>query len=115
MTRRVLIAGLFGCVLMSGCTMPASRTKEVERSVDEYEIVGIRPPKHFYLDLKNVKTGEVHKQVYVSKHYNEHRKLSVGMKITITRTLWEYSDGSQRWSFNNTEIKEACDKLVQQQ
>ena len=101
--------GLMSLVL-TGCAMGPRPVDVKETKTEEFEIVGINPPKHFYLDLKNVRTGEVH-HVYVSKHYNNHRKITIGMKLTLTQTWWNYDDGSVRSRFDNTEIRKELDKL----
>lgn len=45
-----------------------------------YEIVKINQPKHFYVDVRDVETGNVYKHQYVSKHCNAWRKLQIGSR-----------------------------------
>ncbi len=76
MLNRIIL--VFAFLILSGCDRPVY--EETARYRNTYEVIGIDPPKHFYLDLKNVKTGIVHRQVYVSKHCNNWRKLKIGSK-----------------------------------
>lgn len=104
----LIILGFVGVILMSGC-FQAKRIREVKQTKDEYEIVNIDHANNFCIDLKNLRTGQTHKNVHVSNS----NEVSLGMKVSITNTLWEYNDGSQEWSFNPNEIKEAFEKLKQ--
>lgn len=52
-----------------------------------YSVTKIYRPKHFYVDLKDIKSGKVHKKVYISKHCNEWRKLKLvvnGVLLILT-------------------------------
>lgn len=44
-------------------------------SVGRYKVTGWNPPKHVYVDLENVKTGQGHPGLYVSKHCGTSPKL----------------------------------------
>jgi hypothetical protein len=88
---------LLGLLLVASCKEPEPRryTKSVQ---DEYEVTEVNPPKHFYVTLKNLRTGEVYKHEYVSKHCNTWRETAyVGKRVLLYRVSWmeegkEYTD-----------------------
>lgn len=57
-----------------------------------YSVTKIYPPKHFYVDLKDLKSGRVHKKVYISKHCNEWRKLKIGSQWSLTEVDYKRGD-----------------------
>ena len=60
-----LILFLFLLIGFSSCV---PKPKEIIwKKTEQFIIVGINPPKHFYLDLKRVSDGEVFNSVYISK------------------------------------------------
>lgn len=42
-----------------------------------FQLVGVDPAKHFYVDLKDAETGATDTRVYVSKHCNSWRQTAV--------------------------------------
>lgn len=63
----------------------------------EYELLSLDPPKHFYIYLQDVKTKKIYSHVYVSKHCNNYRNLTIGKVYTLKRVYWtiegkEYAD-----------------------
>lgn len=62
---------IFGLITIAVALMSAVtyRTKfvEIDRSHRDYEIINIDPPKRFYIDIKDVETGETFTGLYVSK------------------------------------------------
>lgn len=63
---------------------PESRLINSETKM--YEITHVDPPKHVYVDLKDVESGHIHSRVHVSKHFNNWReKLIAGRKLKLTR------------------------------
>ena len=100
-------------VLMSSIALIACTPETYEETAryrNTYEIIGINPPKHFYLDLKNVKTGVVHKHVYVSKHCNDWRKLKIGSRWDLTEV--DYKRG-ERYGTKILNMSSICDALRQ--
>lgn len=90
----VLLCGIYSC-------KPIPREILWEKTED-YIIVGINPPKHFYLDLKRVSDGKIFTRVYVSKHCND-MCISIGDKISVT--YGKYKRGDQVWEeFDNYQI-----------
>jgi hypothetical protein len=75
-------------VFLAGCSCRATHKVVVESGFDEFRITGIDQPKHYYVDIVNVRTEEDQKHVYVSKHFNDWRKLPVG---TVFKMEWEKS------------------------
>jgi hypothetical protein len=57
---------------------------------EDYIIVNIRPPKHFYLDLQRVSDGKIFSEVYISKHCND---MCISVGDTITATYGKYKQG----------------------
>lgn len=75
-------------------------------SPEDFMIIGINPPKHFYLDLKRVRDGMVFTHVYVSKHCNDwERCIYIGS--IIPAVLGKYKQGDSVWyDFDNLAIYE---------
>lgn len=57
----------------------------IETKMVEVEMLDIDPPKHVYIDLRDLSTGIVWKREYVSKHFNDWRKLEKGKPFLATR------------------------------
>lgn len=57
----------------------------------KYEIIGIKRPKHFQLDLKEVETGTLYDKVSVSKHCNNWRKIPLNSIYTFNEIKYKYS------------------------
>ena len=77
--------GLYSC---------APQPKEIIwEKTEQFIIVGINPPKHFYLDLKRVSDGEVFTSVYISKHCGGWRNcISEGDTINVTYGKYKRGD-----------------------
>ena len=74
-------------------TVLGTKYEQIGSYSTAYEIVKVNPPKHVYVDVKNLDTGTIYRGVYVSKHFNDYReKLRVGRKVVLRRILWEYTD-----------------------
>jgi hypothetical protein len=61
---------------------PARRT-DGPVEVQRYMLVDWNPPKHFYVTLKNMKTGFVAENVYVSKHCNAASSLQRNVEYNL--------------------------------
>jgi hypothetical protein len=87
------------CCLFS-CTPTPKET--IWSKTEDFIIVKINPPKHFYLDLKRVGDGKIFTEVYISKHCND-MCISVGDRITAT--YGKYKRGEYIWEeFDNYKI-----------
>ena len=56
--------------------------------VRQYQLMGYNPPKHFYVTLRDTKTDQVYKNVYVSKHCNHHRNNTLLDNYSLSITVW---------------------------
>lgn len=84
------IASLTAIVLgLAACGEPEV---ELSRSEQVYEVMAINPPKHFYVDLKNIKTGVVNEHVYISKHCNVWKQLPLHSRWVLTEVEYQRGD-----------------------
>ena len=58
-----------------------------------FEVTDINPPKRFYVDLKDVETGQTFQSVYVSKRCSTWRRVTIGSTWTLPVTTYTYEDG----------------------
>ena len=93
----ILVMGLFMCC--------EPREVLYVNSPEDFVIIGINPPKHFYLDLKRVRDGRVFTHVYVSKHCNAWRSIRIG--DVIPAVVGKYKQGDDVWyDFDNSAIRD---------
>lgn len=78
----------------------------VKAEVRRYELLDYDPPKHFYVELRDVKTNQVYQRVYVSKHCNEYRKLEIHGEYNLQVQVHE-QEGKQWLVFTNL-AQELC-------
>ena len=71
--------------MLAACT-PAQKISEETRA---YTLLDYNPPKRFYVDLKDNKTGEVFKNIYVSKRCSNHKNLQIGATYDLTRVTYQ--------------------------
>lgn len=57
----------------------------------KYEIVGIKKPIFFQLDLKDVKTGNLYYKVSVSTNCNNWEKIPLNSKYTFNEIKYKFS------------------------
>lgn len=71
--------------------------------VRQYILVSWNPPKHFYVTLKDVVTGQVYESVYVSKHCNAVGQLrrSDLYSLRVTSYFWSNTPDTPRITFHN--------------
>jgi hypothetical protein len=85
---------LFLSILLGFSSCAPKPKQIIWEKTEEFKIVRINPPKHFYLDLQRVSDGEVFKSVYISKRCG-------GMCIqegdVITVTYGKYKRGDDEW------------------
>lgn len=60
--------------------------KPLHSQIERFTLLGYRPPKHFYVDLKSTVDGRVYEHAYVSKHCNKHRDNKIGDEFNIPTT-----------------------------
>lgn len=78
------------CIVDSGC--------------DEFQVWVSSRPKHFYVGLLNTRNGYSYRRIYVSKHFNEYKKISNTTKIKLH---WEHKlldNNKISAKFNSQEI-----------
>lgn len=61
----------------------------ISRSIKQYEVVRIDPPKHFFVDLKDIETGFVYKRQKVAKRCGSWRNLRIGSTWTFTEVTYK--------------------------
>lgn len=84
----------FCTALLTGCGGIIERPVHVKTEIRTYEILDVDPPKHVYVDLKDIETGQRHNRVFVSKHFNNWReKLIIGRKVQVRRSTYKDSKG----------------------
>lgn len=66
----------------------------------KYVLTGLNQPKHFYVDLVEVDTWEKYHHVYVSKHCNSWRELTLGDTLTLKRCHYR-NGGNDIYEFDN--------------
>lgn len=62
---------LFFLILLGFSSCSPKPKQTIWEKTEEFKIVKINPPKHFYLDLQRVSDGVVFKNVYISKRCGE--------------------------------------------
>ena len=79
---------------------PPTRT-ELGTELRRYRLDDWTPPKHFYVDLTDLTTGEKHSRIYVSKHCNNASSLRRGEEYNILLRKYELSNqpGVVRYEF----------------
>lgn len=61
-------------------------------TVERFILVGMNPPKHFYVSLKHETSGLVYERQYVSKHCNNYQDNKVGASYNLKTQKWYYKD-----------------------
>lgn len=90
----IILMGLLAIIIFSVfvySTFKRGSYEVVSNTKKEYEIVGIKRPKHFQLDLKDVETGTLYDKVSVSKHCNNWRKIPLNSIYTFNEIKYKYS------------------------
>lgn len=88
-----VVMGLFICAISSIFiyTIFFQGSKVVlENHRQQYEIIDIRPPKHFMISLKNTDTGQIFPDVYVSKHCSNWNTFKKGQILTFEEVTYKY-------------------------
>lgn len=95
-------------LFLSGCDS-IEPAKEISREYRQYEMLYLDQPKHVYIDIKDVKTGQVWKRLYVSKHCNSWREIPSGSIWGFELVTYEKKDGSQYQVIDN--YKDICSRV----
>lgn len=82
----------------------------LDKHEQKYEVIGIKPPKHFQLDLRNIDTGEISKSVYISKHCMKWKNLKMGTIVTLEEETYKYEKKSEVRKTINPNYK-LCESL----
>lgn len=80
MKKLLLVLGI--ALFLTGCI--GEDYVVVKKRIKQYEVVGIDPPKRFFVDLRDIETGHVYKHERVSKRCSNWRKLRLGSTWTFT-------------------------------
>jgi hypothetical protein len=102
----ISIFGLFGHTIWSTqrrIKEDALHIKLEKSEVRSFELVAVNPPKHFYVDIKDMVTGRTHRHVYVSKHCNNWVKTAVVGKVyrIVTETYLDDRTGERKVVYKN--------------
>ncbi len=103
--KKIFLVTALAAVTLGACD--GIIVREVSRHKQTYTLIGIDPPKHFYIDVIT-DDGEVHKHVYVSKHCNTWRSLQIGQKLELDNVL--YRRGGDMWRQVRASYDAVCPK-----
>ena len=79
-------------IFVLGACQPAPPKNVIKDEFREYEIVHIDRPKHFWVNLKDTRTGQVFKREGRRKHCTAWRNWSIGDRIQV-RTQYYKNEG----------------------
>lgn len=107
MLSKTLKASLILAVsFLSACDTPEKITSVQHK----YEVIGIDPPKRFYIDLKNVETGEIFRSIYISKRCSYWQNLKMNSVWTFDELTYHYKDPSKNYRKVSVD-RNFCQKL----
>lgn len=74
------------------------------------------PPKHFRISYKDLENGKIHTNQYISKHFDNWRKLQTG-QIFYTRRckahkVGKYAD-EKEWWYEYPNLREDLEKIIE--
>lgn len=96
-----LLAILIG---LGGC----DQGKVVEVKEKKYLLVGINPPKHFAINLRDIETGRITGELSVSKRCSAWRKARIHEVLAFKEITREYEDSRRTIAVY---VKDFCDTL----
>lgn len=105
--KRLLFLALL-VIGLTGCDLAALKTNVVDRKAKQYVLVGINPPKRFYVTLRDIETGRIIKDLYVSKRCSSWKKARIGEVITFNEVTYEDGRGNRTIS---VDVKGFCKLL----
>ena len=108
----ILGAGIF----FTGRANYLAQTETIKIEDVHVRLVSLNPPKHVYIDAVDIWTGELYKDVYVSKHFNRWREVVIGSEIVLQREHYVFPNREDdkktyvRWRYGSA--RQALDALV---
>lgn len=82
-----------------GLSLSGCEQREITgSSVETFRITDIRQPKHFRVELQNVRTGRKQWE-NVSKHCNRWREVKIGSLWDITEVRYKYPESNRYGSY----------------
>lgn len=100
MKRLIVLAALLA---LAGC-----EEREVfSDKVNTYRLLNIDPPKHVYVDMQNIKTGEIFRHQYVGKHCNGWQKIKIGGLWDVHEVVYRYPE-SNRFTTSLVGLRAIC-------
>ncbi len=97
MSIRQLLLLCVPLTFLAGC----EAEQLVERRTQAFEVTVVKPPKHFYVTLKNVDTGQVFSDVYVSKRCSRWKEVPVGAHLNLSVATYRSESGVTRMVLEN--------------
>lgn len=70
-------------VRSSNVEAEANKPVLVGTEIRRFILVSANPPKHFYVTLKDLQTGDTYERLYVSKHCNNYRPDQIGLEYNV--------------------------------
>lgn len=64
----------------------------VKTEIRRYSLDAVNPPKHFYVTLRDVQTGQMYESTYVSKHCNNYASNKLGAEYNLQVTTLKQGD-----------------------
>lgn len=105
-----MVTMVLGMVLgLTACGPSQPESTFVNRVTGEFVVTHAKPPKRFYVSLRDVDTGAVYNRLYVSKRCHKWRKLRVGAVIRLPKETRELPDGRQYVKI--LDVHKICDRL----
>lgn len=106
---KYFILALFSVIVLTGCQ--PSETRLVSYETFRVQVVGVNPPKHFYVDLviidaftqKDMISTKV-QHVYVSKHCDKWRT-AIGKEFNVRAAKLQNKSGLISYGFDASEIR----------
>lgn len=90
MNKRLIVLAAF--LAIAGCSEPREVFSD---TVATYRLLHVQPPKHVYVDLQNIKTGQVYRHQYVNKHCNRWKELKIGSLWDIHEVVYRYPESNR--------------------
>src|SRR5688500_9742296 len=98
--KPVFIVLIFILFLVSCGIEREDERQNIQYEFRTYTLDKVYPPKHFYVDLTDIETGLLYRHVYVSKHCNNWRNLTIGDTVVLKREMWNIGGDSHSSFFD---------------
>lgn len=99
LSKTLLVGVVLAAAMLSGCD------KEIHTNHRVFAVVGVKPPKHMRVDLRDVKTGELFKEVSVSKRCSGWQSLKIGTHFWLIERTYQGESFKYHRVRENGEIK----------